>query len=387
MTNLTPNEQQELEAFIQQNFSQEDFAKLVAITALMLKIDIQGLSLKEGAQKVAEAISNLAPSAFNSKLVDALMPKDKQGVTTEGGQSLEKALARKAKKIVSPVDKLSQLLFDKRKNCSFYDEAIETVNLTVGNIKKKPVKIAVSINIDELMSYISFSDNAILAPENRVYHDAVISLFDAGNTHITPDMIYHFLNGYSRLDKAPEGIRKAINSAMNKLMRTVITIDASKEAEAFGIKNFQFKGHILPLTYTKATIKGQECECWKILDTPPLLSLADRKNQINRSDPNLLDTGLSITSENITITHYLLEQILTMKNERSNRNCTILYDTLYEYLDVKAPTDATLRAKKRDMRKKVKAILDAWVQSGFISSYGEVLDGKKITGLHIQYKK
>ena len=115
MTNLTPNEQQELEAFIQQNFSQEDFAKLVAITALMLKIDIQGLSLKEGAQKVAEAISNLAPSAFNSKLVDALMPKDKQGVTTEGGQSLEKALARKAKKIVSPVDKLSQLLFDKRK--------------------------------------------------------------------------------------------------------------------------------------------------------------------------------------------------------------------------------------------------------------------------------
>lgn len=399
MTNLTPKEQQELEAFIQQNFSQEDFAKIIAITALKFKIDIQGLSLKEGAQKVAEAISNMDSSAFNAKLVDILMPPKKQEVTTgegeEGEGSLHKALARKPQQFLSPVDKLSQVLFDKRKNSVFYDDAIDSVEITVGrtkNAKKEPVVIVVSININELMPYISFSDNAILDPANRAIHDAVISLFDAGNTYITPDMVYHFLNGYSRLDKAPDGIRKAINSAMNKLMHTTITIDASKEAKAFGIAEFQFKGHILPLSYVHAKINGQECECWKVLDKPPLLTLAGRKNQINRESIHrgegyLLDTGLSTTPDNVVITHYLLNQILTMKNVHSCRNNTILFDTLYEYLEVDAPTEKTAETLRRRIRNKVKAILDAWVASGFISGYNEVLDGRKIIGLHVQYKK
>lgn len=312
--------------------------------------------------------------------------REKLEVTTEEG-GRERVSAKKAKDFISPIDKLSQVLFDRRKNSPFFDDTLDAVRITVGKIKKEPVKIIVSLNFDELRQYITLSNDEILNPQIRVYHDVIISLFAGKNTHITPDMAYHFLNGYSRLDKAPEGFRKAFNKAMNIFMRTTIQIDANEEAKAFGIKDFQFKGQLLPLTYTKATINGQDCECWKILDTPPLLALAERKDQINRGAANLLNTGLSLTPDNMTITHYLLEQILTMQNPHSDRNTTILYDSVYKYLGVDAPTEATRRKVQERIRKKIKTILDTWTKSGFILGYGEIIDGRKIIGVAIQHKK
>ena len=303
----------------------------------------------------------------------------------ESTATIEKVKSRKPKDFVSPIDKLAQTVFDQRKNSPYYSAPF--VTLWVGNKGQKIASVTVSLDISELKQYISLSNNTMLNPYNRAVHDAVISLYDAGNSFFTFDMVYHFLNGNSRNDKTPEGFRKSLDLALTKLMRTIITINAGQEAELFNLEDFQYKGYLLPLTYTKATINGQECECWKILERPPLLALAARKNQINRGAANLLDTGLSITPDNVVITHYLLEQILTMQNKNSSRNNVILYDTLYKYLGIDAPNANALKQRKLDIRKKVKTILDAWVKAGFISDYGEQVDGRKIVGLYIRYKK
>lgn len=387
MAELTPEEQQELQNFVQEHFTQEDIATITALIAMWLKVDIRGLTLKEGMRKVEQAIHNMDTNEVNQKIVDGLMENmkaNKKSASTGMGEGAT-VKSRKPKDFVSPIDKLAQTVFDSRKNPQFYSR--HSVDLWVGDKNKKPVSITVSVDISELKKYISFSNDTMLAPYNRAIHDAVISLYDAGNIHFTPDMVYHFLNGNSRNDKAPEGFRKSLDEALTKLMRTIITIDAGEEAEAFNLKDFQYKGYVLPLTYTRATINGQECECWKILDRPPLLALAERKSQINRGAANLLDTGLSVTPDNVVITHYLLEQIITMQNEHSDRNNVILYDTLYEYLGIDAPTETTRRKMQERIRKKVKAILDAWVKAGFISGYGEQVDGRKIVGLYIRYTK
>ena len=304
------------------------------------------------------------------------------------GKKPETAKATHTQSLISPIDKLSQVLFDKRKNPVFYEDPLDPeVAIRVGKKRGKPVSILVAVNIDKLKPFIAFDTEAMLDPFNRAVHDAAISLFNAGNTHISPDMIYHVMNGYRRNDKAPAEARKAINQAMSKLMYTGIKIDATEEAKAFGIENFKFEGYLMPVTYALAKINGQEVECWKILDEPPLLTLAGRKGQINKSPVNLLDTGLSFTPDNIVITNYLLEQILTMQNPNSNRNNVILYDTVYDYLCVDAPTANALKQRKSKIRDKVKVILDAWVKADFISGYDELLEGRKIRGLYIKYKK
>lgn len=388
MAELTPEEQQELQNYIQEHFTQEDIANITALIAMWLKVDIRGLTLKEGMSKVEQAIQDMDTNEANQKIVDGLMKNMKaykHTASTEEKREVATVKSRKPKHFVSPIDKLAQTIFDSRKNSTLYSKP--SVDVWVGDKNKEPVSITVSVDITELKKYISFSNDTMLAPYNRAIHDAVISLYDAGNIHFTPDMVYHFLNGNSRNDKAPEGFRKSLDEALTKLMRTIITIDAGGEAEAFNLKDFQYKGYVLPLTYTRATINGQDCECWKILDRPPLLALAERKSQINRGAANLLDTGLSVTPDNVVITHYLIEQILTMQNEHSDRNNVILYDTLYEYLGIDAPTEATAETTRRRIRKKVKAILDAWVKASFISGYGEQLDGRKITGLYIRDTK
>ena len=387
MAELTPEKQQELQNFVQEHFTQEDIATITALIAMWLKVDIRWL-IKEGIDKVEQAIQNMDTNEFNQKIVDTLMENikaNKQSASTEEKCEVATVKSRKPKHFVSPIDKLAQTIFDSRKNSTLYSKP--SVDVWVGDKNKTPVSITVSVDITELEKYISFSNDTMLAPYNRAIHDAVISLYDAGNTHFTPDMVYHFLNGNSRNDKAPEGFRKSLDEALTKLMRTIITIDAGEEAEAFNLKDFQYKGYVLPLTYTRATINGQDCECWKILDRPPLLALAERKSQINRGEANLLNTGLNATHDNVVITHYLIEQILTMQNEHSDRNNVILYDSIYEYLGIDAPNTNALKQRKLDIRKKVKAILDAWVKAGFISGYGEQLDGRKITGLYIRYTK
>ena len=94
-----------------------------------------------------------------------------------------------------------------------------------------------------------------------------------------------------------------------------------------------------------------------------------------------------MTQDNVVIRDYLLEQILTMQNDKSKRNNVILYETIYEYLGIKAPNKDALRKKHSDIRKKVQSILNAWIRKDFITGFNEILEGSKIKGLHIKIRK
>lgn len=308
-------------------------------------------------------------------------------------EGIDHIKSSKPDKYSSTVDKLSQTIYNPAENSRFLDN--EKHSSFVGSKRGENIYVYLQLDTEKLRQSITFSNNSILDPAVKAVHDAVISLYVQGNTHITYSMLYSALNGNNATRQPTAGFKKFANEAMTKLMYTGITIDAHEEAEAFGVADFQFKGYVLPMTYSLAIINGVTTECWKILEKPPLLSFAERKNQIATCDIKALDTGLNTTAENITLTHYLLDRVLIMKNqlERSLKSRhkdkiavsnRILYQTVYEFLSVSAPNEATLRKKHQRIRQDIKTILDVWTNTGLIAGYTEKLDGRKFIGVDIK---
>ena len=96
----------------------------------------------------------------------------------------------------------------------------------------------------------------------------------------------------------------------------------------------------------------------------------------------MLDTPLSNTSENIELKGYLLRRIASLRNSKNNMSDTIRYDTLFEYLRINN-SEKALRQKHQEIRKKVKQLLDFWIEKGLISSYKEEKEGKSIAKITI----
>lgn len=283
---------------------------------------------------------------------------------------------------ISPVDKVSSTVFDSRKNSIFYDDNEAIVE--VGKRRGKTVETLVYIRPDNLDN-VSISNYAKLSPYDRAIHDALVSIYAAGNTHTTFSFIYRTTRGNNtNRDKPEVRDRENIEASIDKLMHSIITINASNEAKAFGFENFIFKGPLMPIHYIRAKINGQDVDCVKFLAEPPLLTYAGRKNQINRCDIKMLDVPLNNSKENIIIKTYLLERLLSATNEKSKMNNIIRYDTLHEYLHIDAPNDNAMRKKRSDVRNKVHIILETWQKAGSIKGFIEHKEGNTIAKVEIK---
>ena len=306
-------------------------------------------------------------------------------------QNIPALIAKRPEKYISPTDKISKYIFDITKNALFYEPngaavKVGSISRRESGVKKEfPVTTAVSLKLDKNNSNIKFSNNAMLDPYCRSVHNAIATLYAAGNTDMTIDMIYRAMKGGTEegeMDSPGEVARKKISEAIDLLLRTIMTIDASQETKYYGRADFQFKGHVLPAQIFTAKVTGVEVkDCIKLLAEPPLYTYAQRSNQINSCDIKMLKMPISNTEENVIIRDYLLEQVLDMQNEKSRRNNVILYDTLFRYLGL----ENALKQKKSDVRKKVHAIFDNWIKEGFIKGYNDVKEGKSISKVKITY--
>lgn len=318
---------------------------------------------------------------MNTSYAKLVIKKAKEEHRKNGTVHNETAIIKRVETFLSPVDKVSGTVFDSRKNSIFYGDNEALVE--VGNRKGKAVDTLVYIRPDNLDN-VSISNYARLSPYDRAIHDALISIYAAGNTHATIPFIYRTMRGNNpNRDKPEAKDREDIEASIDKLMHSIITIDATKEAKAFGLDNFTFKGQLIPMQYVKTKINGQYVDCVNFLAEPPLLTYAGRKNQINRCDIRMLDVPLNNSEENITIKTYLLERLLSAMNKNSKMNNIIRYDTLYEYLGLDAPNATSLRDKKRDVRGKVHAILEAWKKAGIILGFTEHKEGNTIAKIEL----
>jgi hypothetical protein len=279
---------------------------------------------------------------------------------------------------LTPTDKVSNLAFSNE--------------LTGGQIQqlamerrgsKKQITTLVSINFDNLNGSVQIKGRKELTTYDRGVHDAIITLYvDGGNEYITPQMIYQVMTGNpkARLEKKQA---EAISDSITKCMYSRVIIDASGEAKAYGFDSFKYDGSLISGERVTATLNGNVLECLHILRKPVLYELASLKNQIGRFDIKLLNTPINKTEEIITLQGYLYRRILSMKGN-SSLSKTILYETVYNQLEIKAASDGALRKKKAKLRDQIKTILDYWKQEKFIAGYCENKRGQVVYSVTIR---
>ncbi len=250
--------------------------------------------------------------------------------------------------------------------------------------RKKQITTLASIDFETLNGSVQIKGRKELTAYDREVHDAIITLFvDGCNEYITPQMIYQVMTGNPDAYLNPKQA-EAISDSITKCMYSRLIIDASEEAKEYGFDSYKYDGNLISGERVTATLNGTVLECLHILRPPVLYEYANKKNQIGRFDIKLLNSPINKTEEIITLQGYLYRRILSMKNKKSNLSKTILYDTVYNQIEVTAASDGALRKKKSKVRDQVKKILDYWKQEKFIAGYVENKRGKRIYSVTIR---
>ncbi len=279
---------------------------------------------------------------------------------------------------LAPTDKVSNLAFSNE----LTGEHIQQLAMERRGSKKQITTLA-SIDFEKLNGSVQIKGRKELTAYDRQVHDAIITLYvDGGNEYITPQMIYQVMTGNPNayLEKKQA---EAISDSITKCMYSRLIIDASEEAKAYGFDSFKYDGSLINGERVTATLNGTVVECLRILRPPVLYEYANKKNQIGRFDIKLLNTPINKNEEIITLQGYLCRRILSMKNN-PNLSKTIVYDTVYSQIEVKAASDGALRKKKSKVRDHVKKILDYWKQEQFIAGYVENKRGTRIHSVTIR---
>lgn len=281
-------------------------------------------------------------------------------------------------KFLAPTDKVSSLAFSNE----LAGDQIQKLAMERRGSKKQITTLA-SIDFEKLDGSVQIKNRRELTAYDREVHDAIITLYvDGSNEYITPQMIYQVMTGNPDAYLNPKQA-EAISESITKCMYSKLTIDASEEAEIYGFDSFKYDGNLISGERVTATLNGTVAECLRILRPPVLYEYANKKNQIGRFDIKLLNSPINKTEEIITLQGYLYRRILSMKGS-ANLSKTIVYDTVYNQIEVTATSDGALRKKKSKVRDQIKKILDYWKQEGFIANYLENKRGTKIYSVTIK---
>ena len=352
------------------------------------------LSLKE----YLDLLKEFAPDTFqeaNAYIDDCIV--DKKHIVDEQKKHLStEPLAKKptilsvttlrAKEAIFGVTKVEGATFDPRKNDYLYNDLLP-VQIGVGTLKKRAISTIVSIDFKKMEKMgVTIGREHRLTPYDREVHNAISTLCTTGNEYITPQMVYQVLSGNKKDAKMTNKAREEILKSIDKMMFTEIEIDATEEVNVGWNKRAKYKGPLIPSERVEVIrLNGQEVvDCIHLFRNPPLYDYANNKSQIDRVDIKMLNAPVNNTPENIELKGFLLRRITSIKNPHSNLTPVIRYDALYEYLGVTASNDAALKKRRKEIRDRVREILNFWVQEGFILGYQEEKEGKSISKIKIK---
>lgn len=245
----------------------------------------------------------------------------------------------------------------------------------------------VEISLLELPDNISISRDPSLWDD--VVHSLAGSLYENGNTIITPDSIYR---AYLKDPAAAptEERRKEIDESMLRMMSMLMTIRTNKAMEAaYGI-SMNVTENVISATRIEAEITNQygthKIIAYKLKTKPLLFRYADSINQVQRFLPEVFNTPINKTTEIIVLQSALLDTIEQIKaGTRSNH---ILYDTLFgDCKTFYGLSNEQAKRKKSVMRRHIHKMLDYWKSKGVIKDWSEIMKGRSATGLIIKYHK
>lgn len=308
-------------------------------------------------------------------------------IKAQNEEKTAKATTKKAKEFTTEVTKIGGIIFDQNNATDVFGE--NGIAVKTGKKRGKPIQAFVTMSYDELREKgVDIPSWDKLTSYDREILSIVSSLYEAGNEYQSMDLIGRALAGNRKNEASLTPTqRECVINALRKLRSAQITIDSSQEFEANYNARVRYEGALLPSErIEKMELNGQKVrDCIHIFRASPLYEYAKSKNQIARVDIKMLDVPPHLTPEYIGLRGYLIRRILSMKSDRSNIRPVILYDTLYENLELetKGYRGHELRQKKKSVRDATKRMLEYWKEQGLINGFEEVSEGRKITKLNI----
>ena len=362
-----------------QNVPLETFKKFITETVAL--IEKQGYTANEAKTGIINGLIDVykknpddIPAEWHELFAAYIKQQEEPAVKTT---------TRKAKNLSLETTNVGKKLRDKNALEIFYGEDGGKVHTGNKRNKKNPQEVTaiVSLDFEEVREWtIHMPQLRKIRPFDIEILTHAITLREAGNSFVSTDMLFRQMNGGKDKEITP-AMREEIYDSFSRLGQTWITIDASEEyAAGYNIKA-QFRGALLPCSMVigDVILQGKKShDCIKIYDTSPLYEYAKAKGQISAVPVAMLDIpSVNRTEENIMLIGYLTRAYADMRNDKNNIRNVIRYETLYEYIGVEGSNAQVIRNKKTKIRATVRAILDAWIDRGFIKGYQELTEDNK----------
>lgn len=270
--------------------------------------------------------------------------------------------------------------------------------------KGTPIRMEGRNETREVQTLVSltYEDNGTIlsrpmTPYDQEIHNAVASLWVAGNKRITPRQVYQTMTG-STAKPSASAIEK-VEESLDKQRRTFVKLDFSQELRG---KTYELDGEeITPAqarleTYmlnadkvTLTTANGREVPGYEFKDEPVLYRHDRTTKQLISYPQALLEATSKVASNtetNMLIRSYLIKRIKTMSRKGSKLSKQIKYETIYKA----AGKQDVNRKDAGRMNETIRKYLDAFQAEGVIAGWTEYKDAgrsHKIIGVTISTKQ
>lgn len=171
---------------------------------------------------------------------------------------------------------------------------------------------------------------------DRAVHDAVVSLYVAGNPRFTPDMVWRAMTGKTAQEQPSPVIRAKVEASIDKMRCMLVKVDYTKELEMRRITNIKGRrtANLLVLIDDELeSTNGNRVRAYKFPEdaefAPILYLYSAQVGQVISVPIGLLDTkqigrngkpsthSLKYTDRRVAIRHYLIQRIEIMKGKNT----------------------------------------------------------------------
>lgn len=257
--------------------------------------------------------------------------------------------------------------------------------LVVIDRPKKEVVTNISLNYDDDNIQITNKDKRF-TPYDRTVHNAICSIFEAGNINFTPNQVYRCMNGLDESEKVSPQAIGSVTKSIDKTRRMYVNINLENEANEYkkNVDKMQIEDHILSAKKITLEAGGSEVVGYKINAKPILYEYSQISGQVLTVPSKILNTKESIrsTTEVTVIREYLIRRIEVMKRkENKHQSNNILFTTICSEIGQEDPTKE--KAKKvRDITSK---LLDSFKEVEYIKGYNFYKKGRAFEGVKVSY--
>lgn len=157
----------------------------------------------------------------------------------------------------------------------------------------------------KVIAFLSYEDKNIqitgrqLTPLDKTVHNAICSLYEAGNLVFTPNMVYRAMNGLTESERIVEerGTIEPIIESIEAGRFRRFSVNAEEQIKKYypTVKKFTYESYFLPLDKVTVTLSnGETREAYRFLSAPPLYEYSKNIKQVISVPIKLLDSRKTV---------------------------------------------------------------------------------------------